>query len=824
MQSETAITTWNEADRLFALQQYHILDTPPEQAFDDVVRLTAQALRTPMAAVNFLAKDRQWFKAEVGMGVRETPLNDAICKTTILQQQQMIVPDTESDPRFACNPFVVGDPKVRFYAAQILLTPDGFPLGTLCALDTKPRPEGLTPLQQSTLKTLAQQVQTELELRKLGHRHQCLLAENEKIHNTLQLEQERNRIATDAAQLGHWSWDPIADHVIWENQRLYELFGLPLDAEPVNGKRFVRDFVHPDDAPAFELATATAIAGGRFYFQGRVRRADRQLCWLEFFGKAQYSESGKLTRMIGVSIDITEKKQAEIELLQSRERFQTIVSQAATGVVEADSHGDIIFVNQKYCHLLGYTEEELLRKNLLDVTAPDSVQATRDVLQRLRTDGREAVLEKQYLRKDGAIIWGSASMNLLRGSVGDAPSTVSIIVDITENKYAQESLRKLAASLFESDRRKSEFLATLAHEMRNPLAPICSGLELMRLHSEDLPAIGKVREMLDRQVAHLVRLVDDLLDIARIGDGKIVLKKVSVSLKSLIVQAVETSQPVIDNGNHILTVKLPDESLLLDADPIRITQILANLLNNAAKYTPAGGKIALTTEVDHNNVVIQVSDNGVGIAKESLNTIFDMFNQVETSIDQAQGGLGIGLSLVKRLVEMHGGRVAAMSQGKDLGSTFAVSLPLLQPNAMLAPRPSSDPSIETNRGKHLRLLIADDNVDSAEALSMIFATSGHTTMVVNDGIQAVAAAQTFAPDIAFLDIGMPGMDGYEAATTIRKLQGFQNIVLVALTGWNQESDKLHAREAGFDHHITKPVDFEKAQTFLAEIASNRFIC
>ncbi|MES2832586.1 MAG: PAS domain S-box protein [Pseudomonadota bacterium] len=821
MQTQNVGAGRKETDRLAALEKYHILDTSPEQAFDDVVSLAGQLLDAPIVAVNLIAEGRQWFKSEIGLGVREMPLDDSICKIAILQESCMVVPDTSLDPRFACNPLVTGGPELRFYAGEILMTPDGFPLGTLCVLDTKPRPDGLTQLQQFTLKTLAQQVLAQLELRKLVHEQQAVLAEKEGIETALRLEQERNRIATDAAQLGLWSWNPVADKVVWENRRPYEILGLGVDEEPVKSKRFLRDFVHPDDAPAFEkAATATATTGERFYFQGRVRRTDKQLRWLEFFGNAQHARDGTVSHVIGVVLDITDRKRAEIELLASRERFQTIVSQAATGVMEANAEGTITFVNQKYCQILGYTEAELLGKTVFDVTAPDSIQATHDVLVRLRAGGPESVLEKRYLRKDGSIIWGSASMNLLRSSAGEAHSTVSIIVDISENKKTEENLRKLAASLSESDRRKTEFLATLAHEMRNPLAPIRSGLNLMCLHSEDMQAIAKVRDMMDRQVTHLVHLVDDLLDIARISGGKIVLKKTHVSLKSLIVQAIETSSPVIDGGNHSLHVELPDESLLLDADSIRITQILANLLNNAAKYTPPGGEISIRTLVDQDTVLIRVTDSGVGIAQESLTTIFDMFSQVGESIGRAQGGLGIGLSLVKRLVEMHGGNVGAASAGEGNGSTFTVRLPLLPTAVALIKHPSMDVVEDENQYRKFRLLVADDNTDAAETLSMILALNGHAIEVAYNGIDAVKTARTFLPDIVFLDIGMPGMNGYEAAAAMRKIPGLESTILIALTGWGDESDRLQASQAGFDHHITKPVDIETVNMLLVKLSEN----
>jgi signal transduction histidine kinase/ActR/RegA family two-component response regulator len=394
----------------------------------------------------------------------------------------------------------------------------------------------------------------------------------------------------------------------------------------------------------------------------------------------------------------------------------------------------------------------------------------------------------------------------------------AISVDITERKRDEENLRQLAADLSESDRRKTEFLATLAHELRNPLAPIRSGLAVMHLSADNANTVAKIREMMDRQVTQMVRLVDDLLDVARISGGKIDLKKELVELKQILSTAVETSLPLIEANQHELTVNIPEEALLVEVDTTRICQVISNLLNNAAKYTPAGGRIALSAYQEDGFAVICVSDTGIGIPEESLPMVFEMFNQVGQNMDRAQGGLGIGLSLVRRLIEMHSGSVAATSAGSGKGSTFIVRLPLASAdvtNSVAVARPSPSSSNEADKG--IKVLVVDDNVDAATTLAMLLDVSGHTTQVAHDGINGLKAAQEFRPQVAFLDIGMPGMNGYETAEAIRKTPGLEHVVLVALTGWGAESDRLRAKDVGFHHHLTKPVSLAAVHALLSEI-------
>jgi PAS domain S-box-containing protein len=411
----------------------------------------------------------------------------------------------------------------------------------------------------------------------------------------------------------------------------------------------------------------------------------------------------------------------------------------------------------------------------------------------------------------------------VRDADGNNIGLATITRDITQQKRAEDELRRVAADLSEADHRKSEFLATLAHELRNPLAPIRTGLELLRIAPGDAAAIGRVHDMMDRQLGHLIHLVDDLLDVARITRGKIELKKETIDLQTVVAIAVETSTALIEAGHHTLTVHLPNQPLALEADVTRLVQVLSNLLNNAAKYTPAGGRIVLEAWREDSDALVAVSDTGVGIPAESLGSVFDMFTQVRGDLDRAQGGLGIGLSLVRRLVELHGGRVSVASAGRGHGSTFTVRLPLRCGAAPGADGALPAPGAESAGGQRpLRVLVVDDNADAAESLVALLGLMGHATHVAHDGPDGYRQAQEFVPDLVFLDIGLPGMNGHEVARAIRATPGLDQVVLVALTGWGAQSDMSRSHEAGFDQHLTKPVSMGALeQAFAAALELRR---
>jgi CheY-like chemotaxis protein len=363
--------------------------------------------------------------------------------------------------------------------------------------------------------------------------------------------------------------------------------------------------------------------------------------------------------------------------------------------------------------------------------------------------------------------------------------------------------------------------------LRNPLAPIRNAVQILALRGDDPAVVAQTNELLDRQVQQMVRMVDDLLEVSRIGRGKISLQKAPVDLAEVVATAVETSRPLIEAHRHTLTVSLPDRSVRVDVDAVRLAQAISNLLNNAAKYTENGGRIELIAEQAHGEAVLRVRDNGVGIAPEMLPQVFDMFRQVESSTDRSQGGLGIGLTLVRRLIAMHGGRVEARSAGLGKGSEFLVRLPALAElapeAAQTAPEASSASSASSAKGSR-RMLVVDDNMDSAESMAVLLRLNGHEVRLAYDGQTALEEAHAFQPEVMFLDIDLPKMDGYEVARRLRmepQKSWMKDITLVAMTGYGQEEDRHRTREAGFQLHMVKPVDFNKIEELLSSLPDNR---
>lgn len=388
--------------------------------------------------------------------------------------------------------------------------------------------------------------------------------------------------------------------------------------------------------------------------------------------------------------------------------------------------------------------------------------------------------------------------------------------DITRRLLAEQDLRRLNEELAQANRRKTEFLATLAHELRNPLAPLSNGLHLMRMANSKPDLLEKTRQMMERQIQHMVHLVDDLLDVARISTGKVELRRQPMDLKDVVATAVETSASLIDAGGHTLTVDVPSQPMPMDADPTRIAQVVSNLLNNAAKYTPQGGRIALAVRIDDGEAVLSVSDTGVGIAPDALAKVFEMFAQVPSSAGKPQGGLGIGLSLVQSLVALHGGSVSAASPGPGEGSTFTVRLPLLATDNHGVPRMEASPTAV--KPDQLHVLVVDDNTDAAESLGVLLDIEGHAAHIAHSGAEALQVAKEQALDVVFLDIGLPDMTGYDVARRMRMLPGMDKTLLVALTGWGTQDDRQRTRDAGFDRHLTKPAELPAVEELLRAAA------
>jgi two-component system CheB/CheR fusion protein len=476
---------------------------------------------------------------------------------------------------------------------------------------------------------------------------------------------------------------------------------------------------------------------------------------------------------------------------------QTVLDLLPDQIWTARPDGRLDYVNQRVTDFFGHPAEAIVEDGWQTAVHPEDLpQTLRRWSVSLQT-GQPYETEFRLRHHSGEYRWCIARALPFRDEHGCIVKWYGNNTDITDRKRAEEAVR-------EADRQKDEFLATLAHELRNPLAPIRNGLHILRLSRHNPEFAGRALDMMERQLHHMVRLIDDLLDLSRLSQGKLELQKAAIELAAIVQHAVETSRPLIVQSSHELHLNFPPESILVEADLTRLAQVFANLLNNAAKYTDPGGRVTLTVERRNHEAVVRVQDNGIGIPAAMLDSVFDLFTQVDGSLEKSQGGLGIGLSLVKRLVEKHGGTVEARSEGHGKGSEFVVRLPVLGGSASKEQDASSQGAV-IGAPAIRRVLVADDNADAAASLALLLEIMGHDVRTVQDGLEAVEAVAEFQPELILLDIGMPRLNGYDACRRIRAEWGC-DMVIVALTGWGQDQDRQLSRAAGFDHHLVKPVD------------------
>lgn len=502
--------------------------------------------------------------------------------------------------------------------------------------------------------------------------------------------------------------------------------------------------------------------------------------------------------------DTTERRQTEDARRDIESRYTSLVKNIKDhSIFMMDLEGNIITWNAEAERIIGYAESEILGRNFSVIFAPDDLQhgLPGQELRLAREDGR-AEDERWHVRKDGSRFWALGIVTPMHDTAGNLTGFSKILRDMTERKCDELKLQEQALALKEADRSKDEFLATLAHELRNPLAPLRNGLQLLRLTSER-ELREQAREMMERQLDQMVRLVDDLLDLSRISRNNMELRKARIELWSVIRSAVETARPQIEASGHTLTVTLPPTPVYLHADLTRLAQVFWNLLNNSAKYTEPGGRISLTANLEGDEVVVTVEDTGIGIPAEALPHLFEMFSQVDRNLERAQGGLGIGLALVKGLTQSHGGTVEGRSAGIGKGSSFVVRLPVAQDESV---QEKQRPRNSATSVSKWRILVVDDNRDGASSLAMLLTVMGHDTRIAHDGVEGVELAEAFRPDLIVLDIGLPKMNGLDACRRIRERPWAKNVVIVAATGWGQEEDRRRSEAADFDHHLVKPID------------------
>lgn len=528
------------------------------------------------------------------------------------------------------------------------------------------------------------------------------------------------------------------------------------------------------------------------------------------------SDDSEVIGVVLVFRDITERRQAEEALRQSEERCRLLIEAVRDyAIFMLDPQGHVTSWNTGAQHIKGYAAHEIIGKHFSTFYPPEAI-ASHWPEQELEMATAEGRFEDEgwRLRKDGSKFWANVIITALRNPFGKLIGFSKITRDLTERRQLERAQVE-AEMMADLNRRKDEFLAMLSHELRNPLSPILNAVHLLDVSKADSALQEQARSIIGRQVGHLTRLIDDLLEVSRITTGKIQIHREPIDLKAVVEHGLEAIKPLAEQRQHTLAVDLPDELVRLDGDPTRLEQVVVNVLTNAIKYTPEGGQIWLTLERTPTQAVLRVRDTGVGIPADLLSGVFDLFTQGQRSIDRSEGGLGVGLTIVKQVVEMHGGRVEAQSAGAGQGSEFVLTLPLNTENSVAQSSPT--PGATQEQRPALRILVVDDNQDAADTTAMLLRVLGHDVRVAYNGADGLSAAFDAVPDTALLDIGLPGMDGYELARRLRSDQRLRNIALVAITGYGRDSDRELSNAAGFDAHLVKPVDMHKLEQVLTTI-------
>jgi len=578
--------------------------------------------------------------------------------------------------------------------------------------------------------------------------------------------------------------------------------------------RHISLIIPPERLPEEELIMRRLGAGERIDHYETVRiRSDGRRIPISLSISPIKDDAGTVIGASKIARDITANKEAEAQLREREERLRIATRTGKIGIWEWDAATDHVSWTDSLYAIHGVAPEAFDRTFagfMRLVHTDDRVRVMRTLHRCIRA--RDACeLEFRAVKPDGQLVWVYSTALAVQDE-GPHRRLIGATLDITDRRRAEEAL-KLA------DRRKDEFVATLAHELRNPLAPIWTAAQVLKLKGAGDPDLQWSSEVIDRQTRHMVRLLEDLLDVSRISQNKLDLRKEPVELATVLRAAVETSRPLIDSAEHELNVQLPTDSIELYGDPVRLAQVFSNLLNNAAKYMHRGGRIVVCAARQGERVSVAVRDQGVGIAPEMLPRVFEMFAQGAPAVHRSQDGLGIGLSLARALVDLHGGTIEARSEGRGKGSEFVVSLPLAVDRTLPATGASGWRKAQAEFSR--RLLVVDDLKDSADSLAALMRIKGHEAHTAYDGEAAVALAAKLQPDVILLDIGLPKLNGYEVCHLVRDLPGGDTIFIVALTGWGQPNDRHRTEEAGFDWHLVKPVDGEVLADLLVSLPTMR---
>jgi len=626
------------------------------------------------------------------------------------------------------------------------------------------------------------------------------ITDRKRADHAVRESEARLQTLADAVPAMVWSCDPEG-RAVYMNRRWYEYTGQ--SAEASVGFTWV-DTVHCDDvARVLAQWQHSRDTGEPYETELRYRRSDGNYRWHHVRALPAFDAEGRIERWYGCSVDVHDIKVAAEVIAAGERRFAAAfrLNPVPMGILTLD--GRYLEVNDAMAAHSGYSRDEIVGKTTADLKFFVDPDERADYYRILEQEGRVHGFATRLRVASGEV--RDCVLSAERIELEGQDCILAVRIDVTERMAAEQRLR-------EADRRKDEFLAMLAHELRNPLAPIRNAAELLRRLDPIAPQARNAVDLIARQAGHMARLVDDLLDVSRVTQGKVTLVSAPVELAATIHAAVELARPLIDVRHHALTLTLPHAPLYVEGDPARLAQIVGNLLNNAAKYTEDGGKIALRLARQGNLACVSVEDNGIGIAPDLLPHVFDLFTQADRSLDRAQGGLGIGLSLVKSLVELHGGSVMATSAGVGRGSTFTVCLPL----SSAPPHEQAAAQMSTLAAPR-RLLVVDDNVDAAQSIAMLLELQGHTVRTAYDGYSALRMLSDFKPHGVLLDIGLPGMDGFEVARRMRALNEGKSVTLIALTGYGQDEHRRRSREVGFDHHLVKPVEPDALLTLIGSL-------
>jgi len=790
-----------EAARLRALEAYRVLDTAPEDCFDRLTALAADLFDAPIALVTLVDAERQWFKSHYGVTAESVPRSVAFCTHAIGlgAGATMVVEDATLDPRFAANPLVTGVPNIRFYAGAVLTGTDGFDLGTLCVIDTKPRP---TPSEADLrrLATLANVVVGELELRRL---------------RAIEGEKSRfERLANAVAGVGYWRLDVATRRITWSDQ-MFLSYGLAPGSEPALDAALAMS--HPDDRAGAEARVRRALETGQGWTDGltRIIRPDGELRYVEGRGVCEYDETGAVTALVGAMVDITERKRAELATAEADterraniELFENAFDYAAIGMALVGLDGRFLKVNPAFCDLVGYGPAVLLGLDFQTITHPDDLESDLGYLAQL-TGGEISSyqMEKRYIRADRSVVSVTLSVSMVAEADGRPRHFVAQVQDLTARKAAEAELRQARVEAEDAAAVKSEFLANMSHELRTPLTSIVG---FTRLAAEQADLQGLTRNYVERvgeASRALLCTVNDILDFSRLEAGQISFQPEPTSLFQLSRATLELFMPQAGAKDLHLELDGEDEDseLALMLDPDRIRQILLNLVGNAVKFTDAGG-VTLRTRYNRKaaRLSVEVIDTGPGIPPDKQALLFKRFSQVDGSLTRSHGGTGLGLAICKGLVEAMGGEIGAVSRA-GRGSRFWFSIPAPMGVLPIATAPGASPEQPTFSG--IRVLVADDHPANRDLARLILAGVGAEVTEAADGAEAAELAAIWPYDVILMDLRMPNLDGRGALQKIRGEPGPNDATpILAFTADADAANAEGLAAVGFQDVVGKPLE------------------